>query len=210
MNTVQELATSRHQFAREQSRSRILAAARELLSKTGLQKFSMRALAKSTDCAVGSIYLHFRSKDEVFESLADEAFERLFELESRLCQRHQDGDARLLLNKAMYTYIEFGLAHAEEYNWAILCSDWPRQEERLKPVLQVFREVVGRCMLGERNSEGDIAVQALWASLHGVTSLLIQRPDYPWALRSKLIERVIHAAVDGLVGSSAATLAAVV
>jgi len=40
--------------------------------------------------------------------------------------------------------------------------------------------------------------QALWASIHGITSLLIQRPAIPWTSKKKLIAQVIHTATDSL------------
>jgi len=44
----------------------------------------------------------------------------------------------------------------------------------------------------------DAASQPLWAAAHGITSLLIHRPTYPWADRDTLIGQIIDAAVDGL------------
>jgi hypothetical protein len=49
-----------------------------------------------------------------------------------------------------------------------------------------------------RRGDIDAASQALWAAAHGVTSLLIVRPQFPWADRDRLIGQVIDAAVDGL------------
>jgi hypothetical protein len=40
--------------------------------------------------------------------------------------------------------------------------------------------------------------QSLWAAAHGVTSLLVQRPSFPWVARNKLIAQVIKSAVEGL------------
>ena len=49
-----------------------------------------------------------------------------------------------------------------------------------------------------RRMDADAASQSLWAAAHGITSLLILRPTFPWADRDKLIGQVIDAAVDGL------------
>jgi len=40
--------------------------------------------------------------------------------------------------------------------------------------------------------------QALWTAIHGVTSLLIVLPRFPWADREQLIDRVIDTAIDGM------------
>jgi hypothetical protein len=44
----------------------------------------------------------------------------------------------------------------------------------------------------------DLISQSLWAAAHGVTSLLVQRPSFPWVARNKLIAQVIKSAVQGL------------
>jgi hypothetical protein len=49
-----------------------------------------------------------------------------------------------------------------------------------------------------RPMDVDLATQVLWTINHGVTSLLISNPNFPWADREALIQRVIDCAVDGL------------
>ncbi|MGC1965172.1 MAG: hypothetical protein WA673_01850, partial [Candidatus Acidiferrales bacterium] len=65
----------------------------------------------------------------------------------------------------------------------------------------VLRKMVRRCVEEKRFRAVDIetTAQALWTSVHGITSLLIQRPTFPWVSRKKLIGQVINMAVDGLI-----------
>jgi len=49
-----------------------------------------------------------------------------------------------------------------------------------------------------RRMDVDVASQALWAAVHGVTSLLVLRPTFHWANPDRVIAEVIDAAVDGL------------
>lgn len=44
----------------------------------------------------------------------------------------------------------------------------------------------------------ETASQALWAAVHGLTSLLIAKPAFPWVEKERLIETVVAMAVDGL------------
>jgi hypothetical protein len=46
----------------------------------------------------------------------------------------------------------------------------------------------------------ELRTQALWAATHGITSLLIQRPSFPWVSKDRLIDDVIDAAVRGAIG----------
>ena len=58
-----------------------------------------------------------------------------------------------------------------------------------KEVFQVFAEMVAQFHArGETVSDDPMAAtQALWAGLHGLVSLLIARPEFPWIDREALI-----------------------
>ena len=58
----------------------------------------------------------------------------------------------------------------------------------------------GRCIEERRFRlvNVDTATQAIWAAVHGVTSLLIARPNFPWVAPEELIGQVIDSAVDSL------------
>jgi hypothetical protein len=43
-----------------------------------------------------------------------------------------------------------------------------------------------------------VTARALWAALHGVTSLLIQMPNFAWGDQKALVESVIDTAIEGL------------
>jgi len=64
-----------------------------------------------------------------------------------------------------------------------------------------LRYIVGRCVGEKRFRAVDVETtsQALWASVHGITSLLIQRPAFPWVPKKELIAQIINTAVDSLV-----------
>jgi hypothetical protein len=44
----------------------------------------------------------------------------------------------------------------------------------------------------------EIATQTIWAMTHGITSLFIAMPKFPWADHEKLIQQSIEVAVNGL------------
>jgi hypothetical protein len=45
-----------------------------------------------------------------------------------------------------------------------------------------------------------LRTQALWAATHGITSLLTQRPSFPWVSKQRLINQVIDSATQGAIG----------
>lgn len=58
-------------------RATILDAARTLLFKEGISGTSVHQIAKMTELSVGTIYLYFRSKEEIFATLQEEGLDIL-------------------------------------------------------------------------------------------------------------------------------------
>jgi len=60
----------------------------------------------------------------------------------------------------------------------------------------------------EVSPEAELAAQTIWTAVHGLVSLLIARPEFPWLERERLIDSVIAGAVRALrpaAGSAAGT-----
>src|SRR5436190_16004651 len=60
------------------NREAVIAAARELFAEQGLDA-QMPDIAKAAHVGVGTVYRHFRTKDELIAALADDRFERMAE-----------------------------------------------------------------------------------------------------------------------------------
>jgi AcrR family transcriptional regulator len=67
----------RREREREQVRTLILEAARDILSEEGLAALSMRAIAERIEYSPATIYLYFRDKDELTQAIIEQGFERL-------------------------------------------------------------------------------------------------------------------------------------
>jgi len=63
---------------KEARRNQILDAARALLFEKGLQATSINQIAKQAELGVGTIYIYYRSKEEIFAELQEEGLEILF------------------------------------------------------------------------------------------------------------------------------------
>jgi AcrR family transcriptional regulator len=194
-------AISRRQKHKDELRRIILDAARAILVDQGYENFSMRQLAGKIEYSLGSIYLHFQNKEELFECLVEESFGRLLKSLSDLENGQHWSDPVERLRKGMWAYVEFGLRNQSDYRFAFMLA--PPMEKRPYKVhgsFNVLRSMVRRCVEDKRFRAVDVETtsQALWASIHGITSLLIQRPTFPWTSKKKLIAQVIHTATDSL------------
>ena len=184
---------------RLQLRRTIMHAAREAFAELGFEAVSMRLIADKIGCSHGAIYLHFRDKRELFEAIVAESFA---ELAAALRALPRTGDPVRFAKKAARAYVDFGVRNPHAYEFAFMLRG-PDSEERRKPheTYEMLRALVKRCIDEKRfrAMDVDVASQALWTAVHGVTAMLIARPGFPWADRDAVIKRVIDSAVDGLV-----------
>jgi AcrR family transcriptional regulator len=191
-----ELRTPRARY-RDELRRTILDAAREAFVRHGYDGVSMRMLAERVGCSHGNLYFHFKDKEALFESLVEEGFQQFAEGLGVGAVAARPVDPVAFLRKAGRAYVEFGLANPRVYEFVHMTR---RPERKPHLAYERMQAVVQRCIEEKRfrRMDVDAASQSLWAAAHGITSLLILRPGFPWADREKLIGQVIDAAIDGL------------
>lgn len=185
---------------REQQRQDILVAARELFLREGSAHFTMRKLAREVGCVPGTLYLYFKDKNDLIAVLVEESFERLM---NDLERPRPDKSPLVRLNEIMHAYIEFGLANPDHYHFAfILRRTTDLEKARPRPhrsyylLLDTVRECVERQLV--RQVDPNVAAQGVWVGIHGVTSLMITIPHFPWANRETLIEHVVNTLMEGM------------
>lgn len=197
MKSQAELPSPRERY-RDVLRRAILDAAREAFVQYGYEGVSMRQLAEKVGCSHSNLYVHFKDKEALFDCLVEESFEQFGE-SLRAPDSAKRRDPVEVLRKMGRVYVAFGLANPSAYEFAFILR---RPGQRSKPHVpyERMRSLVQRCIDEKRfrRMDADVAGQSLWAAAHGITSLLICRPTFPWADREKVAGQVIDAAVDGL------------
>jgi AcrR family transcriptional regulator len=191
-------ASPREKF-RIHLRGEILKVARQAFARYGYEGVSMRMLADKIGCSHGNLYLHFRNKEEIFDCLIEQSFEQLATALRELYRKAGSSDCLDLLRKAARAYIDFGLRNPSAYEFAFILRR-PGALNKPHQAYEYLRALVARCADEKRIRDLDIdtAAQAAWAAVHGVTSLLIFRPSFPWTDKNAVIERVIDDVVGGL------------
>ncbi len=191
-----------HREQRKQTlRRTILDAAREVVVSEGYEGFTMRKLARRIGYSPGSVYVHFENKEALFGMLVYESFARLHEILEKVVNGPNQKDPVKQLKRGMHAYVAFGLANPTDYRVAFLISAPDNKGPyTTHPAFEVLRDAVKRCQKENQFSavDAELVSQALWAAIHGVTSLLIQRPTFPWVKREALVRQVIDNAVDSL------------
>jgi len=186
----------------------ILGAARKLFVREGYENVSMRKIADQIEYSPATIYTYFKDKDEILDCLCEETFLKLhFE---KLARMHlMKGDPLEALRQGLEPYIRFGIEHPDHYIVTFVLRAAPyekpeaRETRKAKAGQQCFgdmRNLVKRCMEEGKLKPADPeeTSQALWAGIHGVTTLLITMPGFPFVEREKLIKRTIEILIRGV------------
>jgi AcrR family transcriptional regulator len=184
-------------------RRQILDAAREMFAHEGYEAVSMRKLAERIGYSPTAIYLHFEDKDDLFRAICDETFARLAKRLERQ-RRELAGDPLGCLAAGLREYIAFGLKHPEHYAVTFL------QRSRGTPVefagspgeeaFNYLRRGVADCVEAGviRPVAVEDAAQVLWMSVHGLVSLLVAKPDFPFSPARRLIDQQVDLLIRGL------------
>lgn len=182
-------------------RNLILGTARRSFVADGYENFSLRSLAQRIGYSPAAIYRYFKNKDEIFACLTGESFDLLVAASSAIVPQ-PDEDPVSVLKRGMHAYVAFGLENPDHYRIAFLLGGGEaRPIHRPRAAYTALRARIELCIEAGRipPADPDLLAQSLWAAAHGVTSLLVQRPSFPWVARMKLVDRVIDSAVDALV-----------
>ena len=101
----QEELSGKRARAKAANRQAILEAARQVFARMGADAATVRDIIRETDLAAGTFYNYFRSKEEVFEALANEGVQRF---RSRLASvRARATSLEAYLKAAYSAYFEF-------------------------------------------------------------------------------------------------------
>ena len=186
-------------------REEILAAATRLLAETGDEEaVSIRAVAEAVGVTPPSIYLHFADKTELIFAVCEEQFRQL-DAEMELAEAGV-ADPLEALRRRGQAYVRFGLRNAEAYRVLFMFKDHVPEgvdHERLSrsETFNHLVESVRRCLDAGAFRPGDpcqIAI-GLWVLVHGITSLLLAAPGFPWPQEpEELVDRLVTDHLQGL------------
>ncbi len=189
----------------EQLRGDILEATERLLIGSGdEEEVSIRAVAEAVGVTPPSIYLHFADKSELLFAVCERHFNKLDRLmEEAGAQAEEPLWSLYLRGRA---YIRFGLDNPEPYR--ILFMGKPDatpaafEPDRLRQsaAFDHLVEAVQRCIdAGDvAPSDPTLVAMGLWSAAHGLTSLLIAKPDWPWPDVDLLTHHVLATQIFGL------------
>lgn len=185
-------------------RQLILETTRKMLVEYGYYAVSMRKIANLAGCGLGTIYLYFENKDVLFHTLIDEGFEKMYEqIQAAVLGT---GDPEKALRTACRAYVTFGMENPEYYEIMYqLHPDhmerYPKEKyRRARRSFELIAGIIEKMAVttNQTTRNAKILSYSLWASLHGLTSILIARRLDVSINREEFIDSVIDTAIRGL------------
>ena len=186
-------------------RGEVLMAAMDLLRETSSEEeVSLRAVAQRAGVSAPAIYLHFADKQALLDAVCAEVFEALHVV---MRAASADADDPWAALRAMgVAYVHFALANPEHYRIVMMRvagSPAATTHEIATGAFGHLLEGVVDCIdVGILEGDPVGLGLKLWAAAHGVASLLITKPDFPWPPVEELVDETICMAGNGLAAAS--------
>jgi AcrR family transcriptional regulator len=177
------------EIEKQQLRTLIIDAARELFVVKGVEAVTMREIAKRIGYSATSIYLHFADKEAVLRAICDTDF---LALASSLKDIMQIADPVVRMQALGQGYATFALTHPNHYRMMFMTAHAPinpdnsaiQQNSAEQDAYFQLKTVVSAVHAGGRFRDDlydvDLIAQTIWAGVHGVCSLQINMACDAW------------------------------
>ena len=176
----------RREREREEIRTRILDAARELFANEGVESVTMRRIADRIEYSPTAIYFHFRDKEALLAELCDCDF-RSFAHGFIEIARIADPVERL--RSAGQAYVSFGLNNPSHYRLMFMTPKTTEastiakgnpEEDSYAFLKGIVAELMTSGRFRDDITDVDLAAQVMWSAMHGLVSLEIAKCKDEW------------------------------
>lgn len=184
-------------------RGEILAVAERIFVEKGFEGATVRKIADEVGLSSTALYMHFADKGEILNEICRNAFESLLDRQLQ-CTSSGLEPVECVAGLAR-GYIGFGIEHPNAYRLAYMTPTLPSADGQetvaQKAAAQLYANFVTAidAAITARQLQGDVTVvaQILWASVHGLVSLMITKPSFAWAEQDVLVEAQIEGLLKG-------------
>src|SRR5215218_6219126 len=165
---------------REETRTKIIDAARDMFATDGVDAVTMRAIADRIEYTPTAIYHHFRDKQALLEELCARDYRALAHAFGKI-GRIEDPLERL--RRIGLAYVDFALAHPSHYRFMFMTpkpeSAFAKTEVGLgrpeEDAYAMLRDTVAEGIAAGRFrpefTDAEELAQIMWAGVHGIASL---------------------------------------
>ena len=170
---------SRRAAQREDTRSRIVAAAATAFSEKGFRAASTREIAARAGANQGLISYYFKTKQELWKAAAARILEQLQEVLAQPVDGIDAADLRALARERIREYVRFAAAHPELFR--MMVEEGKHADARMrwlvdthmKPFYEVFTRLAGSTVGLDRA----LLPHAFYALAGGASMIFAIRPE---------------------------------
>lgn len=187
----------RREREREEIRTLILDAARELFAAEGVEAVTMRRIAERIEYSPTAIYFHFRDKEALLAELCDCDFRNFAQ---QFVEIAKIADPVERLKAAGRAYVAFGLTNQSHYRVMFMTpkitnakTDYSAKGNPEEDAYAFLKGIVAELIAQNRFRDGladlDLLSQTIWSAVHGVVSLEIAKCKDAWVEWRPIEER---------------------
>lgn len=209
--TTKRTAPRPRRRSAEDRRRQVIAAAKRIVLREGFEALTMRRVARLSGVSAAALYLYFPDRLNLMAGVADELFHGLLDaFRTALAGVEHDPDPRARLRAVMTAYLDWGLSHPDEYRVIFMtpitgvaghrpgAEGVPAAPSGQATFGALQAEVARLIALGVfREADPQAVAEAIWAAGHGLVSLLITKPGFPWSPRETLVATMAEAICRG-------------
>jgi AcrR family transcriptional regulator len=189
-----------------QLRELILDATERLIVRSAdADAVSIRSIAEAVGVTPPSIYLHFADKDALIRAVSERSFAEFDAVVEGAGEAV--ADPLEALRARARAYVRFGLDNPEQYRVLFMSKAGtlgPDVDFAAMPGSEAFQHVVDAVARAidsgalRRDLDPFVTATGLWAAVHGITSLVISLPEFPWPDVEVLVDHVCESLLSGL------------
>ena len=177
------------ELERQQLRTLIMDAARELFVSRGVEAVTMREIAKRIGYSATSIYLHFSDKEDLIRAICDTDFLALADALKTNLQISDPVERMLAFGQG---YARFALQYPNHYRMMFMTEHAPcdpaissvQQNNAEQDAYCQLKIVINEVFLAGKFkpdlTDSDLVAQTIWAGMHGVCALQISMANDIW------------------------------
>jgi AcrR family transcriptional regulator len=198
----------RKERERQELRQRVLVAAEELFVKDGYQNVSMRKIADKIEYSPTTLYRLFQNKADIVDHLIADGYRGVYE-EYEMVLAHRPESPLETLSEIVTAYVGFALEHPNHYQLWFETGDLRMIDNQLRMrhggtsyrVYRIWLDLIDECKLrGLLPGNDTVALfQLIWGSVHGMISLRLHHPHFPWLPLEQHVEDLLAMLHRGLV-----------
>lgn len=176
---------------RQETREKILAAARDMFAEEGYDAVTMRAIAERIEYTPTAIYHHFENKQALLSELCQREFEGLAAHFKGHASPNDPVERILAVGEA---YLRFAEEFPSQYRFMFMTVlprvEHPEQyiaESRDNPERNAYaflrdacRSAIEQGRIRPEIDDADQLAQILWGTVHGMISLRITKRHHDW------------------------------